>query len=478
MKSTVNPSLRGTDAYKQFHMLGYAPGTEYVYSYLCARSDKNFKECVFFGLQYYLKEFLSKPITPDDVAAFLEEREAILGPTPREVVEKFNALAALGYWPLKIDAIPEGTIVPVKNALLTITNTVPGFGWCVGYVESLLLKVWFPIQVATNVLQYKNLLSKYFNETEEEANAWLQEWLVCDFGYRSCDSEQAAEVSGAAHLVFFKGSDTIPALNFVRKNYGVANIKNVMASVPASEHSVACSYTKDGEFAYFEQMLELVPEGIVSIVSDTYDIYKVCTEFLPALKDRIMARNGKVVIRPDSGYPEYIICGDPNAEIGTPQSLGVLRLLDMIFGSTVNGKGYRVLDSHIGLIYGEGITLERYNLILNRMKDMGYASSNLVIGVGGILRAGNRDTLGFALKATAVTINGVDIPIFKDPITGADKKSHRGYMKVVKNEQGKIVTVDGVDKDEINCGLLRTVFLDGKLIKHYTFDEVRANANC
>lgn len=465
-------TLLATDVYKMGHMEQYAPGTDYVYSYLCARSDRYYPECVFFGLQYYLTEYLSQPITRSHVDEFLTVRTQILGRDPTtEVVSKLNALVDLGYWPLEVRALPEGTLVPVKNALLTVASTHREFPWAVGFVESMLLKVWYPTTVATNSYTYRKVVDEYCDRTGEGA----RDFMVHDFGYRSDSSEESAAVSGAAHLLSFCGSDTVPALPFIQKYYGPAPF-GTMLSVPASEHSVMCSYGSDNERVAFHRLLDLYPTGFVSIVSDTYDIWRVCTEYLPELRTQIMNRDGRVVIRPDSGNPPDIICGDPLAQEGTPASLGVLRLLDSVFGSTVNDKGFKVLDNHIGLIYGDGMYLSRYDDTLARMERMGYAASNLVIGCGGILRQGTRDTLGMALKATQVEIYGEPRSILKAPVTDLGKRSHTGFLQVYRDTDGIIRTKDQVPYQVASeQSLLKPVFRDGVVLSPLTFTQVRQN---
>jgi len=412
---------------------------------------------------------------------FIETRTKILGSTSNDVRDKIRSLANLGYWPLKIKSIPEGTIVPTKNALMTMESTHPDFYWTVGFVESLLLKVWYPTTVATNVLQYRRVVDKQWDKTDNSDIKFLRDFAVHDFGYRSDSSEESAAISGAAHLILFKGSDTVPALGFINKYYENTNNDPIMLSVPATEHSVMCSFGKDNEYDAFERILELYPEGIVSIVSDTYDIWHVCTEYLPKLKDRILSRKGKVVIRPDSGNPPDIICGLPGTEHftdikhHTPEAKGVLRLLDEQFGHTINNRGFRVLNEKIGLIYGDGQYLERYKTTLDRMEKMGYAASNLVVGIGGILRQGTRDTLGFALKATHVEVKGEPIDIIKTPVTDMGKASHTGLFKVYRDFDGKIFTHDQATRYEEGESILETVFLNGKLHNQLTFDQVKKN---
>jgi nicotinamide phosphoribosyltransferase len=468
----INP-LSQTDAYKLGHLEQYVPNCNKVYSYLQARSTKTFNSAVFFGLQYYLKKYLTQPITKADVDEFIQNRNNILGSTSKDVIDKMYALADRGFWPIEIKAIPEGTVVDNKNVLMTITNTDPDFYWAVGYVESLLLKLWYPSCVATTSFQYRLLVEKYFKMTVDDDQNALKPFMVHDFGYRGDASEEGAVISGIAHLLSFTGSDTIPAYQGAIDYYNAdPNKEVIMASVPASEHSVMCSFGRENEYDAYENMLRLYPNGIVSIVSDTYDIYHVLQNYMKRLKPKILARDGKVVIRPDSGNPEHIICGIPDADPSTPEGKGCIRLLDEMFGSTVNSKGFKVLHPKVGLIYGDGMYLQRYERTLERLKDMGYASSNLVIGVGGLLRYYNRDTLGYAIKATKVEVNGLERSIMKDPITDKGKKSHQGYLALYK-ENGKYITKDDVTAAEEKSGLLQTVFKDGKITRIDSLSAIR-----
>lgn len=464
--------LLSTDVYKMGHMEQFPEGTTKTYAYLTARSDKKIPFTLFNGLQYILKEYLSQPITHPMVTEFLEVRESILGPTPKNIFDKMHALADLGYIPLEIKAVPEGTVLPVKNVLLTVTNTHPDFAWTVGFFESLILKVWNPITVGSYSMKLRNLVDTYADETV--GNRMHCDWAVHDFGYRGCSSEETAAISGAAHLINFRGTDTVPAVKFLKDYYNATGL--IGASVPASEHSVMCSYGQQDELKAFEHMLNTYPTGIVSIVSDTYNLWNVLTNFTQVLHKRIVSRNGKVVFRPDSGDPELIICGNPAAPAGSPENLGAVRLLEREFGSTVNAKGYKELSPFVGLIYGDGMYFERYERILARLKSMGYASSNLVIGVGGLLlQQHSRDDQGFAIKATYVEINGVEREIVKDPITDSGKKSHKGLMRL-DYINGRYVTTDQCTQNEEYGGLLDCVFRDGKLVKEFTLDEVRARA--
>jgi nicotinamide phosphoribosyltransferase len=493
----TNPLL-AVDVYKTGHMLQYKDGCEKVYSYLIARSDKTYSETVFFGLQYYLKKYLTLKITSEHVEEFIKVYGSILNESCNTDIDKMNnidkikiklnKLVDIGYFPVRIRAVPEGTVVPVKNILMSIENTLPEFYWTVGYLESLILKVWYTISVATTSHYYRKLVNEYFDLTVDKEFMFLKPFMVHDFGYRGDTSEESASISGVAHLLSFSGSDTVCALPYAVKYYGAKYFDNtLMQSVPASEHSVMCSFGKEKELDAYRHMLKLYPTGIVSIVSDTYDIYHVLTEYITILKDEIMSRDGKVVFRPDSGNQEYIICGDPNYDPSTPQGKGCIRLLEEVFGSTVNSKGYKVLNPKIGLIYGDGMYLTKYEKILQKLKDMGYSTMNLVIGVGGILRNHTRDTLGFAFKATSVTIDGTEVAIMKDPVTDVKKKSHTGYIRLdyVKNKFittsddvtyesfGDFITTDHLSSKDAEGGLLQDVYIDGNMYNQTDIYTIR-----
>lgn len=465
--------LLATDCYKLFHMIAYPEGTTKIYSYLCARSTKKEDHALFFGLQYYLKEYLSRPITKADAEEFLEVRQNILGPNPDIIVEKINALAELGYLPLEIKAVPEGTVLGNKNVLATVTNTHPDFPWVVGFVESLLLKVWNTTTVATKSLKFKRLVTEFAKKTSD--SEFLLPFQVHDFGYRGCSSEETAALSGSAHLINFLGTDTVPAVKLMKDYYSAT--EPVGLSVPATEHSVMCAYKQSGELDAFKRVLELNPEGIVSIVSDTYDLWNVLENFTDELKEDILSRpeGSKVVFRPDSGNPELILCGNPDAPEGSSENKGVVRILDEKFGSTINSKGFKELNPKVGVIYGDAMYYERFKRTLGTLEDMGYASTNLVIGIGGLLlQQNNRDDLGFAFKATFAVVNDEERELFKDPITDSGKRSHKGLMMLIKKD-GKFITVDQVSENEEKEGLLKQVFLNGKLTNEITLDRIKEN---
>lgn len=470
--STNNPLLC-TDVYKMSHMLFYPKGTTKVYSYLTTRTDKKLPFTVFFGLQYYL-DYLSKPVTKEQVEEFILYRNLILGgDAPQSMKDKLYALVDLGYIPLEIKAVDEGSVMPVKNVLMTMTNTHPDFYWVVGFFESLLLKVWNTTTVASYSKKLKNLVTGYAERTCDDLSHI--NFQVHDFGYRGCSSEETAALSGAAHLINFLGTDTVPAVKLLHTHYKAQ--WPIGLSVPASEHSIMCSFGQENEIEAFENMLDTTPSGIVSIVSDTYNLWTVLTTFAEQLKPRILARDGKVVFRPDSGDPEDIICGDRNAPEGSNEYLGAIRLLDAMFGTTVNSKGYKLLNPKVGLIYGDGMYYERFSHILAKLEDMGYATSNLVVGIGGLLlQQHSRDDQGYAIKATYVEVNGATREIVKDPITDSGKKSHKGLM-TLHLEDGKYITRDQRTKEEEATGLLTTVFLNGKVTAPTSLEAIRNKAS-
>lgn len=465
--------LLATDVYKMGHMEQYPPGTTEIYSYLTARSSKLSPEVTFYGLQYYLRKLAENPPTLENVDEFLDYRQSILGGAESQKVrDGLVAFAKLGYIPLRIKAIAEGTTLPVQNALMTMVNTDPRFPWVVGFFESLLLKAWNTCTVASYSRKLRQLCEMYAEITCDD-NTHV-DYQVHDFGYRGCSSEETAALSGSAHLVHFKGTDTIPALHLINQTYGVGAWG---ASVPASEHSVMCSFGRLNEMRAFEHMLDTYPTGIVSIVSDTYDFWKVLTEYLPTLKSRIMKRDGKVVIRPDSGDPLKIICGDKSAPSSTPENRGALEMLGELFGTSRNSKGRKVLNPKIGLIYGDGFYYQRFEQVLATMAVNGWASSNLVVGIGGLLlQQHSRDDMGFAIKATHAVIDGQDVELYKDPATDVRKRSKTGLLRVRKNSEGVYYTDQKVSRKMEAQGELQLVFENGKMFNQTIFPEIRKRA--
>lgn len=454
------------DAYKAGHMSQYPWDTEYIYSVLQLRNNRYFNKTAVIGLQYFIEEYLCKPILKDDVDNLIEELK-LMGIYHKDIEEKLNNLAKLGYLPIEIKAVKEGTVINMPNAICTVTNTIPGFHWVVGMIETLLLKWWSALATSACSLSYKELISKAFDKTS--TNPELIPFTVHDFGSRGCMTPEGAALTGMAHALHFMGSDTIVTIPLLRDYYNAKG--TVIVSVPASEHAVMCSW--ENELDAFKNMLKTYPTGVVSIVSDTYDWYNVMDKFTIELKDMILNRDGKTVFRPDSGDPFEIICGtvgkitDEELCKLSSKELGGIRSLDKIFGHTVNDKGYKVLNQKVGLIYGDGMYLERYENVLNKLEELGYSAENLIIGVGGILRNHTRDTIGAAFKATCIKRKGMDaMPICKDPVTDKGKKSYKGFIKVKKDKNGnyKTLSTNGYYSNDIEDEL-KIVFHNGKMEK-------------
>ena len=510
----INPLLL-TDGYKTGHHQQYPKGTTLVYSNFTPRSNKYApKGCdkvVSFGQQMIMKqiheafqeEFFSKP--KDEVCGEIKRELSMYLGTDYDVTH-FEKLHDLGYLPINVKVIEEGTLVPIKVPILTIYNTHPDFFWVTNYLETIISNLlWKPTTSATIAHQYRKVLTKWQEKTDKE-RAWFVDWQGHDFSMRGMDSIDATISSGLGHLTSFSGTDSLPAIGGARKYYGETGF--VGGSVNATEHSVMCAGGKEDEIETFRRLLQTYPTGILSVVSDTWDLWKVCTEHVVTLKEEILARDGKLVIRPDSGDPVDIICGintrnDPDNRyvnlVGTPEYKGVIELLWDVFGGTVNEQGYKVLDPHIGAIYGDSITIDRAEEICKRLEAKGFASTNIVLGVGSFTYQYNtRDTFGFAMKATYVELEvpkfgefadqGLNTEIigreiFKDPITDdGTKKSATGLLKVVKtlapDSYGKLHTsgyklVDKVSWDEENSGELKTIYKDGEFYNTTTLTEIK-----
>lgn len=607
----MNPLLL-VDAYKVNHYNMYPKGMTQLYSNLTPRKSrmKGVDGVVFFGLQHFCLEYLIEEFNKKFFCFSKEERVDIslknIEIFKNSIIKEYQrhcpvdtkhieSLWNLGYLPIEIKALKEGTICPIGVPCLTITNTHPNFAWLVNYLETLIsCMIWQPITSATIAHEYKKLLNKYALETTGSTEG--VQWQGHDFSMRGMSSPESAVLSAMGHLLSFTGTDTVPAIYQLEESYHAVGL--IGASVPATEHSVMCMGEKESEVDTFKRLLDLYPAGILSVVSDTWDLWKVCTEYLPELKEQILARDGKLVIRPDSGDPVDIICGTiskktfpdltkwyketdspinhplffedilldevivdtPHGEQGVtqyettykidgrlykvkihniswnrydkqyyyidmwekanitvkevliqPAHKGVIELLWDIFGGTVNWQGYKVLNSHIGAIYGDSITLERAEQICERLKEKGFASTNIVLGIGSYTYQYNtRDTFGFAMKATYGEVfnqtmyneiisknNGVITAlellnctdckeIFKDPITDdGTKKSKKGLLcvteafshidGVIKN-LGLICTDQQTWKQE-QTGLLQTVFKDSKMIRTQTLTEIRELLN-
>lgn len=478
----MNPLLY-TDGYKVDHRRQYPEGTTLVYSNWTPRKSRieAIDEIVFFGLQYFIKKYIIEDFNTnffgkpkDEIAKKYSRRiKNYLGPNAVGI-KHIEDLHDLGYLPMVIKALPEGSSVPIRVPMMTMYNTLPEFFWLTNYFETILsTTIWMPCTSATIAKQYRGILDKYAEETSSTPE--FVDWQGHDFSMRGIAGMEAAVMSASAHLLSFSGTDTIPCIDFLEEYYNAnSDTELIGGSVAATEHSVMCMGTNTGEQETFKRLItEVYPNGIVSIVSDTWDLWKVLTEYLPNLKEEVLARDGKVVIRPDSGDPADIICGNPNGKTAEEKK-GVIELLWEIFGGQTNSKGYKELDSHIGAIYGDSITTERATDICERLKQKGFASTNVVLGIGSFTYQYNtRDTFGFAMKATYGEVNGEGREIFKDPITDdGTKKSAKGLLKVEKKNDVFTLT-DSVSWDEEKTGELKVVFKDGKLLVDDSLQNIR-----
>ncbi len=477
----MNPLLL-TDGYKLGHREQYPEGTTLVYSNWTPRKSRieGIDSVVFFGLQYLIKEYLIKQFNED---FFNQPKQAVVSEYKKYVdhylgvdynVAHIEALHDLGYLPIEIKAIPEGTEVPIRVPMFTLVNTKPEFFWLTNYLETLLSSIiWQPCTSATIAKQYKKILTDYALKTDKE-NLEFVTWQGHDFSMRGMSGTESSILSGMGHALSFSGSDTLPVAKAYETFYNADVTKElVIGSVNATEHSVMCAGSKDDEIGTFRRLLETYPTGILSVVSDTWDLWKVLTTYLPTLKEEILQRDGKLVIRPDSGDPVDIICGctHDNPVIAK----GVIELLWDEFGGTINKQGYKVLNPKIGAIYGDSITIDRATQICERLAQKGFASTNVVLGIGSFTYQYNtRDTFGFAMKATYVEVMGQGREIFKDPVTDdGTKKSAKGLIQVYR-ENDDIYFRDQVSEEEEKQGLLTTVFLDGQLVEEASLSEIRS----
>lgn len=507
------PPMLLCDFYKQAHIHMYDSDTEKIYSTWTARASKKdgIDEIVVFGVQGFVKKYLidyfnnnffNKPLNTviDEYVRVIRHTLNIEYPNYEHIVHLHN----LRFLPLLIEAIPEGTRVPIRVPCVTIQNTDPKFFWLTNFIETLFsCEVWLPTTSATIAYQYKKILDNWADKTCD--NNEHVKFQGHDFSMRGMGCLEASCTSGAGHLTSFVGTDTIPAIIYL-ENYYNANIEKelVGCSIPATEHSVMCCNGRD-EYSSIKRLITKVyPNGFVSIVSDTWNLWDVLTKTLPALKDEIIQRDGRVVIRPDSGNPVDIICGLPlenccygsfsdvndlydplndNKPYFEERKKGVIELLWETFGGTTNSKGYKVLDSHIGCIYGDAITLERAEEICKKLEQKGFASSNIVFGIGSYTYQFNtRDTFGFALKSTYAIKDGKEVFLYKDPITDDGvKKSQKGMVFVWKNKDGKIILVDKLYQDNYDDlitfngdeALLKPIFKNGELLINYSLNEIR-----
>jgi nicotinamide phosphoribosyltransferase len=460
-----------TDSYKLTHWNQYPPNTTGVYSYFESRKGAEFTDTVFFGLQPILRSLSGSAVSADDVNDAAALALAHFGNETLFNREGWMHIvnAHDGRLPVRIKAVPEGTVVPEGNVLMTVENTDPKCYWLTNAIESVLTHVWYPSTVASLSRSVKLMLM----DKLLRAGAPLDglPFMLHDFGYRGATTDDAAAIGGAAHLVNFLGTDTLPAMALAVNEYG-AKLNDLAFSVPATEHSVMTAEGEDREWAVFNRLLRDHPTGILSVVADSYNIYDFVSSIVASKKDEILARDGKLVVRPDSITTKH----------PTPGLLVVdlLERLWTIFGGSANQKGYRVLDPHIGLLWGDGIDRFGIEKIVNGAMAAGFSPENLVFGMGGgLLQKVNRDTQRFAFKSSAQKRNGVWYDIQKKPLD-ASKASKPGRLMLVNEEKvdgsGREWRTAGIDAYHAGADRLETVFEDGHLPHLQSFASIRARA--
>lgn len=463
-----NNILTLTDSYKTSHWKQYPKGTSKVYSYLESRGGK-FDNTMFYGLQYFIKQYLSgQVVTEEKIQKAKKFWDAHLGPNHfneagwRHILDNHN-----GHLPVRIKAVPEGTVVKTGNVLVTVENTDPEVPWLTNFLESILLQVWYPITVGTLSREVKKNLIDYLKKTTSynpEEISGVVAFMLHDFGFRGVSSVESSGLGGSSHIINFMGTDTVSAILFAQEFY---NTENPLAfSIPASEHSTMTSWGEPFEVKAMENMLDSYPTGLVACVSDSFDIIRACRDYWgTALRDKILSRDGRLVIRPDSGDPVQTL-------------KQIFHILWDKFGGTTNDKGFKVLDPHVRVIQGDGVNFESISDICDMMIEEGFSIENIAFGMGGaLLQKVDRDTQKFAFKCSSITINGEEAEVRKNPIEINEKGERVQSFK--KSKAGRLKLVNGQtvehshDEDEDE---LVEVFLNGKVMKEWTFEEVRERA--
>lgn len=470
MKTQENIVLLA-DAYKYSHHKLYYPGTTKIYSYLESRGGQ-FDEIIFFGLQYFLKYYLEgNVITKEKIDAAEGFLQQVFGRTDVFDRSKFDYILEKhnGRLPVRIKAVPEGTVVPVNNVLMTIENTDPECFWLSNFLETLLMQVWYPCTVATVSHEVRKIVEEYFEETAADTSKPAIDFVLNDFGFRGASSVESAGLGGAAHLINFMGSDTLVGSLLAQRHYDAQKVYGL--SVPATEHSVCTLLGEEGELEIFKHILKTFPTGIVACVSDSFDIFRACSEYWGTeLKDIVLGRDGVLVIRPDSGDPVFTL-------------LKVFDILLNKFGYTINEKGYKVLPPQVRVLQGDGVHVQVIRSIYGALKVNGISAENLVLGMGGaLLQKVDRDTQKFAFKCSYAEINGKLVDVQKHPVeidghgklVQSFKRSKAGQLKLIRTDAGyKTVrkeTFTGYEDQMI------TVFENGEIINTISFDEIRERA--
>ena len=453
--------LLNSDSYKASHFLQYPANTTVISSYIESRGGV-FEQTLFFGLQAFIKKNLLKPFTQADI----DEAEVILtahGLPFNKAGWQYILDTYKGYLPLEIQAVAEGSVVNTHNVLVQVKNTDDNCAWLSSYIETALLRaVWYPTTVATVSYGCKQVIARYLAKTADNMDGLL--FKLHDFGARGASSEESAALGGMAHLVNFMGSDTLSAIIAARRYY-----QEPMAgfSIPAAEHSTITSWGRDGEQAAYANMLkQFSGQGkLVAVVSDSYDLWNAIDNLWgDELRDAVINSGGTLVIRPDSGDPVQIV------------STTIEKLMAK-FGYSVNSKGFKVLPACVRVIQGDGICLATIEAILVEMTARGLSADNIAFGMGGeLLQKVNRDTQKFAMKASAVCVNGNWRDVFKDPITDSGKRSKKGRLALVKNSEGQYQTIREQDLGQ-QQNQLRVVYRNGDLLVDESLAEIRARVS-
>lgn len=445
--------LLDTDSYKASHWLQYPRGTEGMYSYLESRGGR-YGQTLFFGLQYLLREYLTRRVTARDVdearVFFAAHGVPFNADGWLDIVNRLQ-----GRLPIRIRAVREGSLVPTHNVLLSVESTDARTFWVVGYLETILMRIWYPITVATQSWHIKQIIRGYLESTSDFPAEELA-FKLHDFGSRGVSSSESAAIGGAAHLVNFRGSDTVVGTRLANEIY---QAKMAAFSIPAAEHSTITAWGREREVDAYRNMLDQFakPGKIVAVVSDSYDLWHALEKLWgEKLRDAVVQSGATVVIRPDSGHPPEVV-------------LRALRTLDAKFGSTFNKRGYRVLN-HVRVIQGDGVNEDSIREILETVVKAGFSASNVAFGMGGaLLQKLDRDTQKFAFKCSEVTIAGKRLPVSKNPVTDPTKASKAGRLDLV-SRNGKLETVAG---DSGYGSLLEEVFCNGEILRTQTLDEIR-----
>ena len=453
-----NNLILNTDSYKASHFLQYPPHSEIVSSYIEARKNPQFSQVLFFGLQAFIKEYLLRPITREHIdeaeAIFLAHGEPFNRAGWEWILEEH-----LGFLPLTISALPEGVVVPTGTALVQVHNADPHTYWLTSYLETALLRaVWYPSTVATISWQAKQIIKRYLEQTCDDPVNQLP-FKLHDFGARGVSSQETAALGGMAHLVNFKGTDTVAALLAARRYYGA---EMAAFSIPAAEHSTITAWGREHEAHAYANMLRQFakPGKVFAVVSDSYDIYNaVSVLWGEQLREQVLNSGATVVIRPDSGDPKTVV-------------VEVLERLYAKFGGRMNQKGYKVLHDSVRVIQGDGVNLDSIGVILAHIEQHGFSTENVAFGMGaGLLQKVNRDTLNFAMKTSAIRINNQWQDVYKQPITDPSKNSRRGRLAVIRQDNNwQTLRIEELGQAE---NQLRPVFRDGKLLIDDSFEQVR-----